>query len=454
MLEIEEECSKTCWIKPSKVSIVLWVTYVNTMLYALCFQLQKPVEPFLVKQLSVNAEDSESVARTYGLLQSFFSVIQTVGSPLVGILMDRVGIRKASAMVFLASALSYVILAGASDMRLLFYSKIPTVLQHAFLVSQAAATSSTLGDESARAQALGRMTTAYTLGATIGPYLGGVLAQGGDLYIGAKFAVMGSLLSAVLSLLFLPNGSHRDDRITRKVILGNVNGGNQNDSGLRQFPTLFQELCRSVHLMLRASLWPLLAVKVIGGVAASIYTTAFPLVLTQQLKFDPSSLGIAMSSSMLSVAAFGAIGMAPLARALGIPRMTRTGVVARAILGWSLAASFSDSWVLDRSTMLLLHRQIFLINMMQSVASHALATGLTTQTTGSVEPDELGSLLGLEHALFSLARIAGPPIGSALLAFGASGFWIVANVCGAIDIMLFALLTFSTSQVALASKRK
>ena len=136
----------------------LWVTYINIVLYALCYQLQRPVEPFLIESLS-KGENAETVSQTYGNLQAFFSTVQTIGSPLVGILLDRVGIRKASAMVFLSSALSYAILASASDLNLLFLSKVPTALQHAFLIAQATAAASTGGDSVARAAALGRMTT-------------------------------------------------------------------------------------------------------------------------------------------------------------------------------------------------------------------------------------------------------------------------------------------------------
>ena len=144
---------------------VLWLTYLNIVLYALCYQLQRPVEPYLVQNLTVRSGNPpDDVALSYGRLQSFFSTIQTIGSPLVGILLDRIGIRLTSALVFLSSAISYGILALATDMNMLFYSKVPTVLQHAFLVAQAAAASSTVGNESARAQALGRMTTAYTVG--------------------------------------------------------------------------------------------------------------------------------------------------------------------------------------------------------------------------------------------------------------------------------------------------
>ena len=58
-----------------------------------------------------------------------------------------------------------------------------------FVVAQATAATSTGDDASARAAALGRMTTAYTIGATIGPAVGGFLAEQGDFYIG-KFYIM------------------------------------------------------------------------------------------------------------------------------------------------------------------------------------------------------------------------------------------------------------------------
>jgi MFS family permease len=111
-------------------SAALYVTYVNIVLYGLCFQLQRPIEPFLVQQLSKNASSASEVTRTYGQLQSFFSVIQTVGSPLAGILLDRVGVRITSCIVFFASALSYGILSMSTDnIYMLFYSKIPTAFQ-------------------------------------------------------------------------------------------------------------------------------------------------------------------------------------------------------------------------------------------------------------------------------------------------------------------------------------
>jgi hypothetical protein len=162
--------------------------------------------------------------------------------------------------------------------------------------------------------------------------------------------------------------------------------------------------------------------------------TALPMLLTQELSFDPAQLGIAMSSCMFAVAAFGAVGMAPLTNLLGASGLTKVGLSLRAMSGFVIAAVVSVSFKNDGVMM-----QVIIASVSHGLASHALATGLTTQTTGVVGAQEQGALLGLEHGLFSLARIGGPEMGTALLAAG-HGFWLVAGACGAIDVSLVAAL--------------
>ena len=84
--------------------------------------------------------------------------------------------------------------------------------------------------------------------------------------------------------------------------------------------------------------------------------------------------------------------------------------------------------------------RIVCVSILHSLSAHALATGLTTQTTGSVSKEEQGSLLGLEHSLFSLARIGGPALGTALLEIGGGTLWTVETACGSLDIFLVASL--------------
>ena len=77
----------------SSVFITNVIIYLNIMLYATCFQLQRPLEPFMIQNLQSNASDSDAIALEYAKLQSFFSLIQTFGSMIVGAMIDKVGVR-------------------------------------------------------------------------------------------------------------------------------------------------------------------------------------------------------------------------------------------------------------------------------------------------------------------------------------------------------------------------
>ena len=80
------------------------------------------------------------------------------------------------------------------------------MFQSGFLVAQVAASQIT-SDGQERVMALGRLSTAYTVGMVIGPAVGGWLGASGDYYLGAKLAVLGSLVSIVLSLFININPS-------------------------------------------------------------------------------------------------------------------------------------------------------------------------------------------------------------------------------------------------------
>ena len=58
----------------------LLLIYVNIAIYATCFQIQRPLEPFLVEKLGLTGDSGGEYAK----LQSFFSLMQTVGSLLAG----------------------------------------------------------------------------------------------------------------------------------------------------------------------------------------------------------------------------------------------------------------------------------------------------------------------------------------------------------------------------------
>ena len=424
------------------------ITYINIVLYALSYQLQRPIEPFLVRSL-VNAQTSEdedsSINQTYGRLTSFFSLIQTIGSPLIGTLLDTVGIRPTSILVYTGSAASYAILSQSKTPAGLYWSKLPALLQHAFLVGQATVVSceeSSVG----RAAALGRMTTAYTVGATIGPALGGYLGEK-DLYAGARLAVWGSIISIVLSAIYLKNRvkDHRQKGGIRRSICATQNN------------KCIQSVTRTVSYLQHPIVGPLLFIKLLNGVSSSAFSTILPLILANNLNFTTAELGYYMSANSFSVAVFACVGIGPSLKVVGdrADRLAFWGIAIRAIsfvffgivvtqILFSMKKDATNEIAISNSSLV----TTTLASIAVSLASHAHATSLTTLTTGSVTSDERGAILGLEHGLFSMARVAGPPLGTTLLSLkGPSffrlksiGMWIVISVCVLLDILLLVLI--------------
>ena len=84
------------------------------------------------------------------------------------------------------------------------------------------------------------------------------------------------------------------------------------------------------------------------------------------------------------------------------------------------------------------------------------ATSVTTLTTGAVTVNERGAVLGLEHGLFSLARVIGPTIGTFLLGSSklsmsessSDGLWGVIGACVIMDsiLLLLCLRYWSSNQ--------
>jgi len=516
-------------------STAIAVTYINIILYALSYQLQRPVEPYLVRSLIRNttaaADDNndnneEETNVTYGKLTAFFSLIQTIGSPLVGILLDTIGPRYTSILVYGASGLGYYLLSIARTPRMLYASKVPALLQHAFLVGQATVVASlpdcTSGDGGdgnynnngagrledndaaaaaatttrRRAAALARMTTAYTIGATIGPALGGYLAStASDLYVGARLAVYGSLLSVLLSVVYQKDGVGPQSKLHKRDTI------TSSSSSSTTKMTFLQLTIESLRYLTHPTIGPLLFVKFLNGISSSAYTTILPLLLANKLHFTTHQLGYFMSSSSFTIAVFSAIGMSTSmeyvnnrsdelayicigCRMIG---MILFSIVVSRVIGSMPPGSTAASSSSSSSTMILQEDAnttvaamnndentttniglaiATLISIFISLSSHVHATALTTLTTGIVVPNERGTILGLEHGLFSLARIVGPPLGTMLLSSSSSsslrgsssssdatpslfvtvassdtrGLWRVIAMCTIMDIVLMVCL--------------
>eukprot|EP00971_Amphidinium_carterae_P345003 6485712-Amphidinium_carterae.1 len=356
----------------------LSVVYTNVLLYALCFQLQQPIEPFLVEKLGQGVEDADLA---YGRLQTFFGIVQLVGSPLMGLILDQFGARFGFLLVFVGSALSYGLLACATNMWILYLSKVPALLQSAFLVSQTMVAQVTSVEE--RAEALGLLMTAYTIGASIGPGIGGWLGSQGDYYRGAWLAVGGSLLSMFLCAL-LPEGIPRrqNSESEKKTIVGEPKLGAW--EGMKRVGCNYAVL-------------GLLGTKLFSLSASSLYRAARPIMMKEKFDLGPGGLGLSMSAMSLCNAFAGAFVVGPVTRAFSSQSLVAGCLLWMVVCFFGMAmtgpSSVAVSVMLSLAPMVHASVPHICISILQSMAAFSMATALTALSTSQVEDGLKGTLI-------------------------------------------------------------
>lgn len=344
----------------------LTVVYALVVLYALCYQLQSPLEPFLVEKF-VKGEDAAS---SYARLVSFFSFMQIVGSFVVGYLLDVIGLRAMFALNFLSCAASYALLARATSIEMLFLSKVPALFQAGFLCAQTAAAKLT-PDGQERATSLGRLTTAYTVGGVIGPALGGHLGT----QVAARVAVVGSF-AAILLVMMLPTTVEEVPRDAKRGA-DKLPAAAASSAATTYWPRLMRTILPLV--------WPLLATKMASGLINSSAGAVRPLLLKERFAFDQSRLGAFMSAMFLGNAVVG-LGLGKITALLGGERSAIVTCLGMMALGYAVMAMvFEEAFAnIAQSTP---HGGVWLfmaLTLLLSLFQFPLATTLTALSTSRV----------------------------------------------------------------------
>ena len=311
-----------------------------------------------------------------GLLFATFSVCQLIASPVLGAWSDRWGRRPVLLFSLLGTVASFVLLALAQSLWILFVARIVDGLSGGNISTARAYIADTTTEEQ-RARAYGVLGAAFGLGFIIGPALSGILSPFG--YTAPIWAAAGlTLTAALLAFLWLPETVHR-----------------AHAGGMAWWRVLPEMLGR---LGVRRVLW----VDFLYWSAQAVYQTTFALFGAQRFGFDAAQIGYLLSAfAVLGVIVqAGLIG--PIVRKFGEHRTFVTGAALGAAgLG---AAAFAQSL------------PVFLAVMIPA----ALGMGLCGPTivavlSRCVSASEQGRLQGSAGALESFGRAAGPVWGHALL---------------------------------------
>lgn len=418
----------------SSWNVNLIIIYINVALYATCFQIQRPLEPFLVDKLMTKGDSADEYAR----LQSFFSIMQTIGSFASGRFLDNFGAKGGFIISFLASAACYALLSQSTTLEILYLSKVPTIFQAGFLCAQAAASQTTL-DGAERVQALGRLTMSYTVGSVLGPTIGGILGASGDYYLGAKIAVAGSLLSVVLTLFMSDEAAPATKANNAASSSAVEKDGKSNGTGAKSEETSTSSSVIPSTLDVIKVVWLFLFTKVVTSVANAMAAAALPLILKNTYGIDEKGLGFSMSLMSACNAVVNGLFLAPIVGLAGGDLRTVISVCLSAMCVASAAQAVAalPAFIASSPVVGGGFYEYLSLAFVLSILQYVLGTTITGESTARVGPLAKGTLLGLEHALFAAARVVAPQSGVYLLKTG--GVSAVSAACAAVFACVYTI---------------
>ena len=347
----------------------LLVIFLTILVNLVGFGIIIPLLPFY-------AESFGASPLAIGLLFAVFSLAQLVAAPVLGDLSDRYGRRPVLVASLAGTVVSFVMLALANSLAMLFVARIVDGLSGGN-VATARAYVADITEPKDRARAYGFIGAAFGLGFILGPAMSAVLVRFS--YTAPIWAAAALTLIAMLMAWFwLPETIHKAQAGTGMPF-------------------------RNVALLLRRpGLRRVLAIDFGYWAAFAVFQTTFALFAARRFGFDASDTGFFFAA----FAVLGAIVQTIMIR----PLVERLGDKWTFILGLGCAAMGLTGATLTHSTTLF------------AVALVPLAFGigfghptLSSLVSRAGRAHEQGRVQGAASVLESLGRTIGPVWGSASL---------------------------------------
>jgi DHA1 family multidrug resistance protein-like MFS transporter len=297
------------------------------------FGVTLPVMPFYAERFALrrpNAGWFGSVAVQVALLTAVYPLLQLLVAPLWGYLSDRIGRRRVLVAGIVGAGASYVLFAFATSLSMLYVARAVGGLLSSAIYPAAAAYVADSTTDAERSRGMAWLGTASSLGAILGPALGGVLARtgwefgtAGNGLVISSFAIpfLAAAALAVVALasamVWLPE-SHPGDAKVRVTPMPGVIHPNGVAGTIPQTP-----------------LQALLALSLAGEFGLAMFEVTFALFAKRMWNYGPSQVGAAfmVCGVVMSVAQLGIASR--FAKRVGALRQIAVGF---ALLGLGLGA--------------------------------------------------------------------------------------------------------------------
>src|SRR5262249_37861861 len=330
----------------------------------------------IIPLLPFYAETFGASPLVIGLLFAVFSLCQLAAAPALGDLSDRYGRRPVLIFSLLGTVVSFVMLAVAHSVTMLFAARIVDGLSGGN-ISTARAYVADITEPKDRARAYGLIGAAFGLGFILGPAISGVLA--GISYTAPIWAAAAvTLVATIMATLWLPETVHR------------ARAGSGNPF------SYLPELVR------RPLVRRMLAIDFVYWFAFAIFQTTFALFAARRFGFGVLRPGYFF-------AAFGILG-AIIQGGMIRPIVARLGDKPTFILGLVCGAAGLVFAAAAHSVAMF---AVSLIPLAFGIGfGHPTAASLVSRVARG---DEQGRVQGAASAVESLGRTIGPVWGNASL---------------------------------------
>jgi DHA1 family tetracycline resistance protein-like MFS transporter len=347
----------------------LLIIFLTILVNLIGFGIIIPLLPFY-------AETFGASPLVIGLLFASFSLSQLIASPFLGELSDRWGRRPVLIFSLIGTVVSFVMLAVAHSLLMLFAARIVDGLSGGNITTARAYIGDITTEEN-RARAFGVLGAAFGLGFIIGPGLGGLFAHiSYTAPIWAAAAI--TVVACVLAWLWLPETVHRVEAVAGSPW-----------KALRE-------------LSARHDLRLLFTIDFLYWASFAVYQTTFALFGAQRFGFNATQIGYLLS-------AFGVLGVVVQAGMVGAvvrrlgERGTLTVGLLFAALGWGGSA-------------LTYSLPVFIVMLVPGALGIGLCNpSLAALISGAAGRHEQGRVQGAAGALESLGRTIGPVWGNGAL---------------------------------------
>ena len=347
----------------------LVILFITVFIDLLGFGIIIPLLPFY-------AESFGASAFAIGLLGTSFSLMQFLFSPIWGRWSDQIGRKPIILIGLLGSCLSYITMALAGSLTLLFVARVVGGIAGANIPTAQAYIADVTTPEN-RARGMGLMGAAFGLGFIFGPAIGGLLSRFSPET--PMWCAAALCLANFVAAWFLLPESRPANATTRS--LGRM------------------EAFR--HAMTQPTLLLILSLYFIVTMAFSAFEATFALFTEARFGFTATSIGFLFAFIGAIIALIQGVLIGHVVKRVGERR-----VIPVAILGIAIS--------------------IGMLPVVWSVPTLLVALGLLAMGMGFNNPslssmvsklsheDDQGGILGLASSLASLGRVVGPAWGGSL----------------------------------------